>query len=398
MKKRGYLYILLAVIVVGMAGGFTYWRYQNHENQAQRSEKKFRPRSTKVQKSPKVTSSTASAKQPKTKKTRQSTQSQRLTNYIRRGHFVGSALLVRNGQIIYRKGFGYADYETRKPNRANSQFQILSIQKSLTAVCVMKLIAAKQLSLNTKLAKFYPTIPNANRITIRSMLNMNSGLSMISDGSTALLSEKNVLKYAIRHVLSKAQSLGQWSYQPINFVLLAGIVSKLTHQTYRHNFYQTFVYPLNLRGTGFVQKWPASRYKTLGYRYQKASQVVQTYDERFIEPRAAMQNELGTGQVYMSPIDLFKTERDILKGRLISKQAVNVLHAPGSASTYGGGVYNQSNGIRSHGVGYGYEASILITRNGHTGVVLMTNNYRPARPVQDPAVHLFNDLVDGKIA
>lgn len=398
MKKRGYLYILLAVIVVGIAGGFTYWRYQNHENQAQRSEKKFRPRSTEVQKGPKVTSSTASAKQPKTKQTRQSTQSQRLTNYLRRDHFVGSALLVRNGQIIYRKGFGYADYETRKPNRANSQFQILSIQKSLTAVCVMKLIAAKQLSLNTKLAKFYPTIPNANRITIRSMLNMNSGLSMISDGSTALLSEKNVLKYAIRHVSSKAQSLGQWSYQPINFVLLAGIVSKLTHQTYRHNFYQTFVYPLNLRGTGFVQKWPASQYKTLGYRYQKASQVVQTYDERYIEPRAAMQNELGTGQVYMSPIDLFKTERDILKGRLISKQAVNVLHAPGSASTYGGGVYNQSNGIRSHGVGYGYEASILITRNGHTGVVLMTNNYRPARPVQDPAVHLFNDLVDGKIA
>lgn len=194
MKKRGYLYILLAVVVVGMAGGFTYWRYQNHEDQVQRSEKKLNSKPSKTKESQKVTSRVASAKQSEAKQTRQTIQSQRLTNYLRRDHFVGSALLVRDGQVIYRKGFGYADYETRKPNRANSQFQILSIQKSLTAVCVMKLIAAKQLSLNTKLAKFYPTIPNANRITIRSMLNMNSGLSMISDGSTALLSEKNVLK------------------------------------------------------------------------------------------------------------------------------------------------------------------------------------------------------------
>lgn len=39
-----------------------------------------------------------------------------------------------------------------------------------------------------------------------------------------------------------------------------------------------------------------------------------------------------------------------------------------------------------------------MTRNGNTGVVLMTNNYRPAAPVQNPAVRLFTDLVSDKLA
>lgn len=397
-RRQTFLYILLTVFVVGLVGGLSYWHFQNSDQT--RQAKKLQKKSAKesANKASSQSSSTPAAKRSSSQQPKKLTgQALRITNYLRQNHFVGSALIVRNGRVIYRRGLGYANYAKRQPNLPNSQYQILSIQKSLTAVQMMKLVVEKRLSLNTKLAKFYPAIPNANRITIRNLLDMDSGLSMATVGANVALSEKRVIEYAVTHVDSRETALGQWDYQPVNYVLLAGIIGKLTKQSYRQNFYQTFVYPLNLRGTGFVQRWPASSFRTIAYRYQKTNQAEQNYEVPFKEAQAAKQNELGTGQVYMSPIDLFKAERAILRGRIISRQAVAALHAAGSASTYGGGVYNLKNGIRSHGIGYGYEAVILITRGGQNGVVLLSNNYRPAQSIQKPAIALYTELLDGQI-
>lgn len=94
----------------------------------------------------------------------------------------------------------------------------------------------------------------------------------------------------------------------------------------------------------------------------------------------------------MTPFDLFKVEQAILKGKIIPKASVAILHQPGLNAPYGGGIYNQQNGIRSHGIGYGYESSLFITRNGKSGVVLLSNDYRPANQIQNLAARLFDDL------
>lgn len=110
-----------------------------------------------------------------------------------------------------------------------------------------------------------------------------------------------------------------------------------------------------------------------------------------------MFNELGTGQVYMTPFELFKAEHYLLRGKVISLRNVRTLHMPGSSSTYGGGVYNQPNGIRSHGIGYGYESSLFESRNGKFGVVLLTNNYRPAVSIQNLAETLYDQVMAGTL-
>ena len=115
------------------------------------------------------------------------------------------------------------------------------------------------------------------------------------------------------------------------------------------------------------------------------------------ESKAQMANELGTGQVYMSNADLFKVESAILKGKLISKQNVDILHTRTATGEYGGGVYNLSDGIRSHGVGYGYESSIFLSPDGKTGVVLMSNYYRKAAGIQATANKIFTELMKGDI-
>ncbi len=320
-----------------------------------------------------------------------------VTIYLKKNHFVGSALIVKNDRFLYRKAFGYANYDQHIKNKTTSQFQILSIQKSLTAACIMKLIQEKRLSLKTPLSRFYPHIPNSNHIRIRNVLDMNSGLSMNGAGSNKQLSERKVVRYATNHLLSHERMYGQWRYQPVNYVLLAGIISRLMRTSYHQYFDKTLIKPLKLKNSGFVQNQPLTANKTMGYCYLSSSQVTPNYQKPFQESLSAMNNELGTGQVYMSAFDLFKVEHALLRGKIISSANVKRLHKPGNPSTYGGGVYNQSNGIRSHGVGYGYEASILISRNGKTGVVLLSNDYRPAVSIQDLAITLFDKVMTNRV-
>lgn len=56
-----------------------------------------------------------------------------------------------------------------------------------------------------------------------------------------------------------------------------------------------------------------------------------------------------------------------------------------------------SNGIRSHGLGYGYESSVYLSPDGKTGVVLLSNYYRKAAGSQAAANKIFAELMKGDI-
>ncbi|KRN47255.1 hypothetical protein IV84_GL001977 [Pediococcus damnosus] len=94
--------------------------------------------------------------------------------------FVGTVLIIKNGHQIYNQGYGYANISKKALNTANSEYQILSMQKSMTAMLIMQQIQAGNLQFADHLDKFYPEIPGASQITIRSMLDMQTGLRIHS--------------------------------------------------------------------------------------------------------------------------------------------------------------------------------------------------------------------------
>ncbi|GAA2975108.1 serine hydrolase domain-containing protein [Lentilactobacillus parakefiri] len=392
--KRAYTYIIIIFLVIGgVIGGAIYWRSTNHEFQVQRAAKVDNAKKRAAAESSDQQRKHVSdeRKVPPKAQGRTPKETKQITHYLKLNHFVGSALVVKNNRVVYRGSLGYADYASRRANTNQSEYQILSIQKSLTAAMVMKLIQDRKLSLNTRLATYYPTIKNAQNITIRQMLDMDSGLTMAEGGAGLPLNEKRVVNYAVHHVVTRSKNYRDW-YQPVNFVLLAGIISKITHKSYVYEFKKLFIKPLHLKGTGFVQNWRTRPHRTIGYHWLKSTQLNQNYDRPYHEAQSSMRNELGTGQVFMTALDLFKAESQLLKGKIISQNNVDVLHVAGTNSGYGGGIYNEPNGIRSHGIGYGYESSLFLTRDGKSGVVLLSNDYRPDNPIQDLAIQLFSTL------
>jgi CubicO group peptidase (beta-lactamase class C family) len=88
-----------------------------------------------------------------------------------------AVLLIRDGKVEYRKGFGIADLADSIPVTPDTQFQLESVSKQFTAMGIMILAERQKLCFDDPLSKFCPEFPAyARSITIRNLLNHTSGL------------------------------------------------------------------------------------------------------------------------------------------------------------------------------------------------------------------------------
>jgi len=134
-----------------------------------------------------------------------------LNEFVKNNWLVGvSALIVKDNQVVYYKGFGYADRASKKPMEANAIYRIMSQTKAITSLAVLQLFDQGKINLDQPVSDFissfnkqsvikdyntkdttYTTVPAKRNITIRDLLTHTSGLDYSSIGS-----EKMVAIYA----------------------------------------------------------------------------------------------------------------------------------------------------------------------------------------------------------
>jgi CubicO group peptidase (beta-lactamase class C family) len=93
-------------------------------------------------------------------------------------HHPGAAVaIVKNGKVLYKKGYGYANLENDVPITPSTVFHIASLSKQFTALSVLLLVKDGKLSLNDNINKYLPEMPVFNKpITILNLLHHTSGL------------------------------------------------------------------------------------------------------------------------------------------------------------------------------------------------------------------------------
>ena len=91
----------------------------------------------------------------------------------------GAAVLILKGDdLIFEKGYGIADVDTKAPIDGNTFFCIASISKQFAAVALMLLQEEGKLSLDDNVYPFFPQFPEAlfKQITLRHLLSHTSGI------------------------------------------------------------------------------------------------------------------------------------------------------------------------------------------------------------------------------
>jgi CubicO group peptidase (beta-lactamase class C family) len=92
-----------------------------------------------------------------------------------------TALVSRNGQIIYKAAFGMANLELNTPMQVDNVFWVASIGKQFTAVAILQLMEQGKLNLHDEITKFIPDYPTqGNKITIEHLLTHTSGIHNFS--------------------------------------------------------------------------------------------------------------------------------------------------------------------------------------------------------------------------
>jgi len=95
--------------------------------------------------------------------------------------FFGSVAVTHNDEVIYSKALGYADIKADILNTAETKFRIGSISKTFTATLIMKAVELNKIALDESIHPYFPRIQNADKITIRQLLNHRSGIANFTD-------------------------------------------------------------------------------------------------------------------------------------------------------------------------------------------------------------------------
>ena len=148
-----------------------------------------------------------------------------------RDKFMGNVAVSKDGKIIYSKSLGYIDLENKVKSNENSKYRIGSISKTFTTVLILKAVEEKKLELSQTIGKWFPTIKNSDKITLKNLLNHRSGIHNFTDDKEYLAwntqpkTEKEMVEIIAKGGIDFEPNTKS-SYSNSNFVLLTYILEK----------------------------------------------------------------------------------------------------------------------------------------------------------------------------
>lgn len=170
-----------------------------------------------------------------------------------------------DGIIVYinRKNTAPQFYAAGWHNRArkipadpHALFRIASINKLYIAVAITKLISDNRLSLNATVADYFPEysnkIENAERITIKMLVNHHSGIPNYTDSPNFWVSPPKNPGEALALILGKPANFSpgeKFEYSNTNYLLLGELIEKTTGKPKFHFIRDRILTPLNLNNT-----------------------------------------------------------------------------------------------------------------------------------------------------
>lgn len=263
--------------------------------------------------------------------------------------FMGSVAVFQNGKIIYVNSAGFSDYEKQIKATENSKYRIGSITKTITATLILKAVEERKITLDKKLIDFYPSIKNADKITIEQLLHHRSGIHSFTDDqdyetwNTQSKSEKELVD-----IISKGNSEFEpdstFQYSNPNYVLLSFILQKIYSKPYAEIVREKIVLPLGLNHTFFGSTINSQNNECYSYSFSGKWEK---------ETETDMSIPMGAGGIVSSPSDMVKFGNALFSEKIISKKSF--IQMTSLKDGYGMGVFKLPF----------YE----ITGFGHTGAI-----------------------------
>jgi D-alanyl-D-alanine carboxypeptidase len=234
---------------------------------------------------------------------------------------MGSLTLSKNGIVLYSKAIGYnyiSDVE-KKPSTETTKYRIGSITKMFTATIILQLAEEGKISLDATLDKYFPTLPNTSKITIRNLLNHRSGLHNFTNEPDYLTwMTKPKTHDEMLAVISKYpvdfQPGEKYSYSNSNYVILGYIIEKICKEPYPKVLKDRITAKLGLTNTYYGGKTDIKNNESYSYRW------VKNWEQ---QPETDMSIPGGAGAIVSTPDDLSRFIEALFSLKLVTENNLN---------------------------------------------------------------------------
>ncbi|MGH9752610.1 MAG: serine hydrolase domain-containing protein [Blastocatellia bacterium] len=312
--------------------------------------------------------------------------------------------VIKDGQVIYAKGYGVANIETGAPVTPDMLFRLGSTTKMLTAAALVTLAAAGKLKLDAPIGDYVKGMnPRLAQVTVHQLLSQSAGLrdfaaTVTSNDDAALGNQARSWKEDVFFTepgeIYSYSSPGYW---------LAGLVAEeVGGKPYADAMDELLFKPLGMSRSTLRPSVAMTYPLTVGHRIENNAAVV-------IRPAFNNTAMWPGGSVYSTVGDLARFVIALMnEGRLEGKQAMSPLvvaklptpHVtlPGTTDVnYGYGLMSYSyRGVRvtQHGgASTGYGSTIQLVPEHKFAVITLTNRSGETLPrARDKAMELLLPL------
>ncbi len=312
----------------------------------------------------------------------------------------GCALaIIKDGKIIYKKGYGIADLEHDIPITPETVFYIGSTSKQFVAMCLLLLEEQGKLSLDDDIRKYLPEFPEYDKpITIRQLIHHTSGIRdylslwnlsgksyldhMPEDGVYEMICRQKELNFSPgeRHLYSNSC-----------YFLLALIVKKVSGQSLKEFAQKNIFKVLGMKNSHFHDdNTHIIKNRAFSYNLNEKGEFAN------LIMRFAL---VGSGGLYTTVEDLFLWNQNFYHNKLgqSGQKLIEKMHENGKlnngqeidyAFALVNGIYKGLKMVQHGGALAGYRAQLIRFPEQKFSIVLLSNleTFNPT--------HLVNKIAD----
>ena len=319
-----------------------------------------------------------------------------------------AAGLLKDGKIVYLKGFGSADVHHQSPITVDTKFQIGNMSKQFTAFAILLLEEQGKLSLSDDVRVYIPQLPDFGyKITIKHLLSQSSGLA-------DFLALKEIAGWRTKDVFTQQDALDlvlqqktldyipgtKFSQTASGLILLTEVVKKVTGQTLAAFSQQHIFQPLGMTNTLFYDE------NQLITPHVAASYQV---EKNGLKNNHINYSIIGTTNLYTSAADLSRWYLNFENPKIGSKKLIkkltsavtlndsNTTYNPNAGRLLYGQQYQHAERgvpkIWTYGLEGGYASNIFIFPHQNvTSFVLGNNNRYNGSLTMNMAIEVLGDI------
>jgi CubicO group peptidase (beta-lactamase class C family) len=299
--------------------------------------------------------------------------------------------IVKDGKVVLSEGYGKRSLEDGAPVEPETVFAVGSVTKQFACACVLLLAEEGKLSIDDKVAKYFPDLTLAGDVTLYQLMNHTSGypdfypLDFVDRRMGRPIAVDSLIKeYAGGKLDFKPGT--RWSYSNTGYMILGRVVEKVAGMPFGEFLSRRILAPVGMEHAVFEPRRPDGN-RARGY-----------IPFALGPPEPATPEAEGwlfaAGGLWASAPDIARWDIALMEGKVLKPETLKLMTSPipladGRSKDYGCGLNirrDDGETVLSHGGAIsGFRATNIFIPRTRSAVVVLINDEQ-SDPGLGPAI------------